>query len=453
MASVPSEEHGRLSTLPTLDSPQPKLGSPYFHNPTLRNFSPRVGFSWDPFRTGKTAVRGGFGQYDVLPLTYEFLLPTVLSAPYYQQGSNSKLPAGSFPDALFSTLSPSALRTAYIEQNPKRNYVLEWNVNVQHEMLQDLVVELGYSGSHGVHLPFTTSDANTVQPALTSQGYEWPTPIGSGKKLNPNVGILTPVLWQVSSSYNALQARISKRLSHGLQMQGSYTWAKSLDANSESASTAFGNSLTNLPMFDPRVRRGLSDFDIRHNFVANALWEIPSPHGQAKTVDWLAGGWQLGEILQISSGLPFTPLIGGDPLGSLIASFPYDYPDRLALPGCNHPVNTGNPNHYINTACFAVPSPLNRLGDAGRNVAVGPGLLNLDTSLFKNNRVQRISETFNVQFRAELFNVLNHSNFSPPNSTSIQIFSQNLTPIASAGALTATSTTSRQIQFAVKIVW
>jgi hypothetical protein len=453
MASVPSEEHGRLSTLPSLDSPQPKLGSPYFQNPTLRNFSPRVGFSWDPFRTGKTAVRGGFGQYDVLPLTYEFLLPTVLSAPYYQQGSSSKLPAGSFPDALFSTLSPSALRTAYIEQNPKRNYVLEWNVNVQHQMLQDLVVELGYSGSHGVHLPFTTSDANTVQPTLTSQGYEWPLPIGSGKKLNPIVGILTPVLWQVSSSYNALQARILKRLSHGLQIQGSYTWAKSLDTNSESASTAFGNSLTNLPMFDPRVRRGLSDFDIRHNFVANALWEIPSPHVQTKIVGWLASGWQLGEILQISSGLPFTPLIGGDPLGSLIASFPYDYPDRLALPGCNHPVNTGNPNHYINTACFAVPSPVNRLGDAGRNVAVGPGLLNLDTSLFKNNRIQRISETFNVQFRAELFNVLNHSNFSPPNSTNIQIFSQNLTPIASAGALTATSTTSRQIQFAIKIVW
>ncbi len=232
MASVPSEEHGRLSTLPSLDSPQPKLGSPYFQNPTLRNFSPRVGFSWDPFRTGKTAVRGGFGQYDVLPLTYEFLLPTVLSAPYYQQGSNSKLPAGSFPDALFSTLSPSALRTAYIEQHPKRNYVLEWNVNVQHQMLQDLVLELGYSGSHGVHLPFTTSDANTVQPTLTPQGYEWPTPIGSGMKLNPNVGILTPVLWQVSSSYNALQARILKRLSHGLQIQGSYTWARSLDTNS-----------------------------------------------------------------------------------------------------------------------------------------------------------------------------------------------------------------------------
>ena len=161
----------------------------------------------------------------------------------------------------------------------------------------------------------------------------------------------------------------------------------------------------------------------------------------------------MGEILQVSSGLPFTPLIGGDPLGSLIASFAYDFPDRLALPGCNHPVNPGNPNHYINTACFAVPSPVNRLGNAGRNVAVGPGLLNLDTSLYKNNRIQRISETFNVQFRAEFFNVLNHTNFAPPNSTNIQIFNQNLAPVASGGTLTSTSTTSRQIQFAIKFVF
>ncbi len=453
IATVPSEQHNRLATLPSLTAPQVKIGSPYFHNPTLRNFSPRAGFSWDPFKKGKTAVRGGFGQYDVLPLTYEFLLPALQTAPYFAQGSNTRLPVGSFPNALFSSLSAGALRTTYVEQNPKRNYVLEWNFNVQHQVLENLVIELGYAGSHGVHLPFTSSDVNVVQPTLTAAGYVWPTPAGSGAKLNPNVGTLTPILWNVSSSYNALQARVTKRLSGGFQVQGSYTLAKSLDTNSESSTTSFNNSLTNLPLFDPRIRRGLSDFDVRHTFVANTLWEIPSPRTGRRALDWIAGGWQLGGIFSLSSGQPFTPLIAGDPLGSQIASFAYDWPDRVASAACNNPVNPGNPIHYINSACFAAPSPATRLGNAGRNVAIGPGLLNLDSSLFKNNRIPRISETFNVQFRAEFFNVLNRTNLAPPNSTNILIFNQNLSPITSSGALTATSTTSRQIQFAIKIVW
>jgi hypothetical protein len=361
---------------------------------------------------------------------------------------------GSFPNGLYSSLSAGALRTTYIEQNPKRNYVFEWNFNVQHQLLQDLIVELGYAGAHGVHLPFISADVNIVQPTLTSQGYIWPTPVGSGTKLNPNVGQITPIMWNVSSSYNALQTRVSKRLSHGFQIQGSYTLAKSIDTNSDSSGTTITNSLSNYPLFDPRLRRGLSDFDVRHTFVLNGLWEIPAPHVSQKAISWLGSGWQLGEILQATSGQPFTPLLSsGDVLGMLISSFPFDEPDRLALPQCNNPVNSGNPNHYINVACFVAPSPTTRLGNAGRNIAIGPGVLNLDSSLFKNNRIQKFGEMFNLQFRAEFFNVLNHTNFSPPNSTNIVLFNSNLTPITSAGALTSTSTTSRQIQFALKIVW
>jgi hypothetical protein len=455
MSTVPTEQFGRLATLPNLTAPQLHLGSPLFHNPTLRDFSPRVGFSWDPFKTGKTAIRAALGQYDVLPLTYEYLLSSLLSAPYFEQGSNSTLPAGSFPNGLLSNLTASSLRAQWIEQDPKRNYVLEWNFNIQRDLWKDIVFQIGYSGTHGVHLPFTTSSANIVQPTATPQGYVWPTPVGSGKIANPNFGIITPTLWQVSSSYNSLQTRVSKRMRHGFQVQGSYTWAKSLDTNSEATTTAFTNSLTNLPLFDPRVRRGLSDFDIRHTFVTNLLWELPSVHTGSRLVNWLSSGWQLGEILQVSSGLPFTPLIStsGDPLGTLIASFPFDEPDRLALPQCNSPVNPGNPNHYINLSCFVAPTPATRLGNAGRNIAIGPGLLNLDQAFYKNNRVHWLSEDLNVQFRAELFNVLNHTNFSPPNSTNVSLFNSNLTPILSAGALTSTATASRQIQFALKFVW
>ena len=455
VCAVPTEEHNRLATLPNLTSPALHLGSPLFHNPTLRDFSPRVGFAWDPFKNGKTAVRAAFGQYDVLPLVYEYLLSSLLSAPYLEQGSNSTLPVGSFPNGLLSNLTASSLRTQWIEQNPKRNYVLEWNFNIQRDLWKAIVFEIGYAGTHGVHLPFTTSSANIVPPMATPQGYIWPTPAGSGMIANPNFGIITPTLWQVSSSYNAMRTRVSKRMSHGFRVEGAYTLAKSLDTNSEATTTAFTNSLTNLPLFDPRLRRGLSDFDIRHNFVTNVLWELPSAHTGSGFVTWLAGGWQLGEIVQVSSGLPFTPIIStsGDPLGTKIASFPFDQPDRLALRQCNNPVNPGNPDHYINLACFAAPVPATRLGDAGRNIAIGPGLFNVDQAFFKNNRVRWFSEDVNVQFRAELFNILNHSNFNPPNSTNVSLFNSNLTPILSAGALTSTATTSRQIQFALKFVW
>jgi hypothetical protein len=457
ISTVPTEEHNRLTTLTNLTSPQLHLGSPLFHNPTLRDFSPRVGFAWDPFKNGKTAIRGGFGQYDVLPLVYEYLLSSLLSAPYLEQGSIAAPAPGSFPNGLYGALTPSSLRAQWIEQDPRRSYVLEWNFNIQRDLGKDTVLQVGYTGSHGVHLTFTTSNANIVQPMLTAQGYVWP---ANGSLANTSFGTVTPTLWQVSSSYNALQTRISRRMTHGLHIEGSYTLGKSLDTNSEATTTAFANSLTNLPLFDPRVRRGLSDFDIRHNFTANALWEIPSPHTGQGWLNWAGSGWELGEILQVSSGLPFTPLISGDPLNSKLTTFNFDEPDRLSLSQCNNPVNPGNPNQYINLSCFVAPSPANRLGNAGRNIIIGPGLVNLDQAFYKNNRFHRFGEDFNVQFRAELFNIVNHTNFAPPNATNVLIFQTTgtgrnavISPIPSSGALTSTATTSRQIQFAVKVTW
>ena len=154
--------------------------------------------------------------------------------------------------------------------------------------------------------------------------------------------------------------------------------------------------------------------------------------------------------MRVSTGLPFTPVIAGDALG-LQNSSAFDYPDRLNLPGCGHPVNPGNPSHYIKTECFAPPQPATRLGNSGRNVAIGPGLTSLDLSAFKNNYFH--NEKLNLQFRAEFFNALNHTNFSVPDRTSAQVFSQNFAPLSTAGLLKTTSTTSRQIQLALKFIW
>ncbi len=129
-----------------------------------------------------------------------------------------------------------------------------------------------------------------------------------------------------------------------------------------------------------------------------------------------------------------------------------EHPDRLVSAGCQTLTNPGNPTHYIKTQCLAFPDPSNRWGNLGRNTLVGPGQSKLDFSVFKNNRIQRISETFNAQFRAELFNILNQSNFASP-TDNLTVFDQNGLPVPSAGLITSTQTTSRQIQFALKLIW
>jgi hypothetical protein len=446
-ATVPTEEHNNLATL-TFGSQHLRLGTPYFQNPTHRDFAPVIGVAWDPFGDKKTVVHASFGQYDVLPLTSPFSLIAILSAPLNLQGSSTAVPAGSFPNGLYQSLAAGGPRADFIQQNPKRSYVLQWNFEVQRQLTPAVTAEACYTGSHGVHLPLIENDINTVLPAaVTSAGNFWPVPVGSGAKPWPGFGNVTGVMWPVSSGYDALNARIQRRFSHGLLAQASYTLSKSLDSGSNSLPTEYTNTVSNLPYFDPRLRRSVSDFDVPQTFVVSGTWEIPGLKRSG-----LLSSWQLGTLLQLNSGLPFTPTIAGDPLG-LNSTQRYDFPDRLNLQGCGNPVNPDNATDYVKLSCFAAPAPANRLGDAGRNVARGPGVIDWDASLFKNIPIRRLSESFRIQLRFEVFNALNHTNFSPPTSTSLQLFTQALTPIASAGNLTSTSTTSRQLQFAIKVLW
>jgi len=449
---VPTEEHNRLGTV-VPGSQQLKIGSPYFQNPTRRNFSPRVGLAWNPLSDRRTTVRAAFGQYDSLPLTSQFSLLSVISAPFNVQGSTASVPIGSFPAGLYQSLSAGGPRADFIQQNPRRIYVLQWNFVLERQLTPTLLVQVGYAASHGVHLPVVVGDINTVAPAAdTPLGYVWPTPRGSGVKPWPAWGNVTAVMWEVSSTYNSLPVRVQKRLSRGLFLQGAYTWSKSLDTGSNSLMTAYTNTLSNLPVFNPRLRKAPSDFDTPQNLAISGTWELPNPRFGWRALQAVAHGWQIGTVLQVSSGLPFTPTIAGDALG-LNSSIAYDFPERLSLPGCGNPVSPGNPTSYIKLSCFAAPSPSTLLGDAGRNVARGSGLVDLDNSIVRNVRIRCFSESCNLQVRFEAFNVVNHTNFLPPTASSLQLFTQSLTPITSAGKLTATSTTSRQLQLALKITW
>jgi Carboxypeptidase regulatory-like domain/TonB dependent receptor-like, beta-barrel len=454
LVTVPTEEYNRLSNLPTLVSPYPgHIGSPYFNNPTLRNFEPRTGFSWDPFHNGKTAVRGAFGIFDAQPLNYIFARSEGHGAPFNEAVSGTSLLPGSFPTvAATGNIVTSRLQMASIENNPHRNYVMIWNLNVQRQLTSSSEVTVGYVGNHGVHMVNRMDDANVVIPTLTPQGYLWPSPTGSGTRLNPTVGDIDNIYWGGDSLYDALEVQVSKRMSHGFQAQGSYTWGKIIDTGSASTlGDPFTNSIASLLWFCKSCRRGLADFNIAQTFVVDYLWHVPTPKNWGAISSHVLGGWEVGGIFTAETGVPITPLIGGDPLG-LNSTDPWAYPNRLTGPGCTSDVNPGNPNNYIKLNCFAPPNPLTLFGNGGRNTVVGPGLANFDFSLFKNNYIKRISEKFNVQFRAEFFNILNRANFATPvdNST---FFDQKGNPVGGAGAIDKTSTLSREIQFALKLVW
>jgi len=472
MTTVPTEVQNHLANLATLTAPTLTLGSPLFSNPTSKNFEPRVGFAWDPFHDGKTAVRGAFGVFDVLPLLYEFFFAQGATAPYSVVLSEGNLPQGSFPFAAanITNVSPSSLIVAYVPHNPARNYVLIWNLDIQRQLTTNTTLTVGYVGNHGVHMIDRADDVNTTQPVVTSAGLVFPFPAASGTRLNPNFGAIRGIFWDGSSVYDALQVKVSKKYSHGFQIQGAYTFSKGLDTDSSSnVGDQFENSISSLFLFCKACTRGLSDFNIAHALTVNYIWNIPSPKNWNSFLNYVVGGWQLGGIVTAQTGVPFTPLIGGDPLG-LNSSDPYAYPSRVPGPGCSSGINPGNVSNYINVNCFSVPmatptiaaqctpystvpgSCANLFGNAGRNTLIGPGLFTWDFSLFKDNYIRKISESFNLQFRVEAFNIFNRANFAPPldNST---LFDQTGTPVAGAGAIDQTVTPGRQIQLGLKVIW
>ncbi len=451
MSTVPIEVHGKLTVLRQLTDATPHLGDPLIFNPTLRNFEPRVGFSWDPFRDGRTSVGGGFGVFDVLPLPYLFQMNELFSAPFFESASSRSLLQGSFPGPAYAALTASTntLRQAYFEPRPGRNYVVQWNINVQRELRADLSLRVGYVGSRAIHQPFRTEDADIVLPTRTPQGYLWPTPVGSGTRLNPNSGRITAGFWDGRSYYDALQVQVKHKIGRSSQLGGSYTWSKTIDTGSGSmVGDEYTNSISSPLFFDLRLNRGLADFNVSHNLSVNYTWVLGTPKRKSGFGVGVLGGW----LFQASTGVPFTPGFAGDSLGVGSTDPNIDVPNLLAGPGCGSRVNAGNPNHYIKTQCFAVPNPITLRGNLGRNTLIGPGLMNFDFSLVKNNYIKRVSDAFNVQFRSEFFNLFNRANFAPPLDYR-NIYDASGNPIASAGLITSTQTPSRQIQFALKVIW
>ena len=460
MATVITEVNGKLGNLRHMTDATVTVGDPYWNNPTTKNFEPRIGFAWDPFKNGKTSIRGGFGMFDILPLPYLLGGRIVRSPPFFLQGNLQNPPASSFPNKIIPLLNLSTVGATLMEfDNPKRSYRTQWNLNIQRQLTRNLALTVGYVGAAGIHLADANDDADQVGPGLAtfdaaSSSYRFPT-TGTIQRINPNFGKIRTTFWEGHSSYHSLQTNLVQRPVKGLMYQIAYTWSKSIDdgsvtyTGSESANTA-GQSW----FWCNRCNRGVSDFNIPHNFVLNFLYDIPlwaSAKGNHLT-NTVLGGWQLGGIYTRQSGAPYTVRISSDRArtgdSAVTGANGAQKPMYVPAAGCNPNATTGDISFLVNTQCFAFPA-LGQLGNLGRNTLTMPVFRDLDFSIFKNQNVW--GERVKAQFRVEMFNVLNNTNLQ---AQLRQIFD-------SAGNLTSgfgtpaapTVNTSRQIQFGLRFLF
>ena len=446
---------------------KPMVGdSALTQNNSKRLFGPRVGLAWDPFGKGKTSLRAAFGTYYDIQDFLGFILSAV--PPFNGSISFQNVPLGPLLPVVPTTPAPPDCGpgvpkpcTIYAPQGVQPDFktptIEEWNFAVEQQITPNTSVRLAYVGSEGFH-QMVTLDPNTIHPqtctsaagcvsggvnattGFVPQGTSY-IPVGS----RPNPYLANGYFWfsEGNSNYNALQVDVTKRLTRGLQLRGNYTWSKSLDTLSGQLS---GNALNEpqsvMNPFNMRQNWGPAAHDITHKASLSGSYALPFGQTTKGAGGRLAGGWQLNWIVTLMSGYPLTPLAGTNISGDGNAR----QPDRPSWsPGFTGPVITGTPDQWFNPQAFILPVS-GTYGDVGRGVLRGPGLADLDLSLFKNIA---LSERKNLQFRAESFNLVNRANFSTPND----IVFANGTASPSAGLITSTATSSRQIQLSLKLIF
>jgi len=423
----------------------PHIGSSVFSDNAAKFLpAPRAALAWDPFGRGSTVIRAGFGTYYGLLDNLSYRLDQ--NAPYNTTISLKNVPVSSLdltpggPLASGGRISPAG-----VEPNLKTPTVESWSLRIDQKISSSTSVSVGYVGSHGYH-ETTSLDANEPIPAICPAA-PCPSSLPAGTiYFAPGSPLANPALANTvswfsngDSSYNALEADFNRHFGHGLELRGVYTFSKSLDDGSAQNSSVSANS-PGFVMFpaNPKLDWGLSPFDVRHVGVIHGAWDVPWGHNR------LSSGWTLSSIVTLQTGFPFTPQLGYNPSNNGDTRNPVRPSWNPAFHG---PVIIGSPNEYFNPNAFIAP-PNGTFGNVGRDVLTGPGLATVDFSVLKTTA---ITERMKAQFRAEFFNILNHANFNTPNP--VVIGSASGGPLPTAGVITSTATTARQVQFALKLLW
>jgi prepilin-type processing-associated H-X9-DG protein len=490
-----NEAHGRAANYAFLDgviSSAPLIGSSLFTQNNARALpQPRIAVAWSPI-DHKTVLRAGFGMYNDLQDALGYRADQ--NAPFNPTYSIATLPVSKLPINTAAPVSAAAkLVPGGVQPDMRTPTLVSWSLRAEREISPNTSITIGYVGSHGYH-ELIGIDANEPVPVIcpaTPCPAAYPTwdptkpttatnspnigfPAGSplagaavpagvyyipagAPKANPALANTWTWFSEGVSSYHALQVDLRRRFSHGLSLRGVYTFSKTLDDGDSLNQTTAGNApgLASNPL-NLRADKGLATFDARHIAVINVLYALPFGHGQqfASNFDgWRGGfvsGWSVSSIVTAQSGFPFTPQLSYNPSNTGDTRNPVR---PFLNPNFTGPVILGKPGQWFNPAAFlAPPSTSGFAGNLGRDTYIGPGLATWDFSVLKDTKIR---ERLSLQFRAEIFNLLDRANFNTPNLIAFTPpTAANPSGLSgTAGAITSTSTTSRQVQFGLKLLW
>jgi hypothetical protein len=488
-----NEAHGRAAnyTFPNgVISINPHIGRSFFTENHAKILpQPRIGVAWSPL-SNTTVLRANFGMYNDLQDALGYRADQ--NAPFNPVYSISALDVSSLPIHPSAPVPAKAkLVPGGVQPDMRTPTLISWSLRVDREISPNTSLTIGYLGSHGYHeligvdanqsqpvicpaLPcpavYPTIDPTATPPVTISTGFPVGSPLAGAPvpdgsfyipagtpKANPAIANTWTWFSEGTSSYNALQVDLRRRFSHGLWLRGVYTFAKTLDDGDSLNQTTAGNApgLVSNPL-NLAADKGLATFNIEHVGVVNVLYMLPFGRGQrfANGISGFAGaatsGWSVSSIITAQTGFPFTPQLSYNPSNNGDTRNPVR---PFLNPDFTGPVVSGNPQQWFNPNAFiAPPATSGFYGNVGRNTYIGPGLTTWDFSVLKDTKLR---ERLNLQFRAEIFNLLNHANFNTPNlivfTPPTAINQSGLS--GTAGAITSTSTSSRQVQFALKLLW